>query len=442
LTPKTCDDGNACTLDGCDSASGCTHANAKDSSPCVESKSCQVQQTCLAGKCQGGQDKLFVKSLSNGTLGTIQTVQALASGGSIASGGFGNDSCFVKRLDAAGVAVWEKTFMCSSPSAVPAALVNGGTAIWQVSGNAPGCCPSGEVRAFSVTDGNSIWKRKVVGPSDCIAIAAHPAGGAVIGCTSGITFRTDGSPAELSQSTAIWWNQLGASDAIRAVKVLPNGHVISAGRLNGVGFVQQLDDKGGLVWKTALTQVACNLIDGISILADGGILAFGQGGSGTVGSFHRLDKAGNVILSKGFPNCGNYGCFHDAVEIGNGQILVVGAQDGSAALRWMNSNGDTLAMKKWSLGKNSIFWDIEPVGTSGYLLGGEYIQSLLRIDNFGNDSCVFAGTCVGKALNDCDDKNPCTFDTCDGAKGCIQVNLADNAACGVSGTCQSGACKL
>jgi hypothetical protein len=63
-----------------------------------------------------------------------------------------------------------------------------------------------------------------------------------------------------------------------------------------------------------------------------------------------------------------------------------------------------------------------------------------------NDACV-DGTCAaGEALN-CDDGNPCTFDTCDAEKGC-QYSNSDNTPCDADGNpctqndkCSEGNCQ-
>jgi hypothetical protein len=63
-----------------------------------------------------------------------------------------------------------------------------------------------------------------------------------------------------------------------------------------------------------------------------------------------------------------------------------------------------------------------------------------------NDTCK-AGVCTPGAKKDCDDKNPCTSDSCDLAKGCTQVADdgkpcdADGSACTAGDVCQGGACQ-
>lgn len=48
-----CDDGQSCTADGCDGKLGCTHTDAKW--PCDDGDPCTVEESCSAGKCQGGK---------------------------------------------------------------------------------------------------------------------------------------------------------------------------------------------------------------------------------------------------------------------------------------------------------------------------------------------------------------------------------------------------
>ena len=63
-----------------------------------------------------------------------------------------------------------------------------------------------------------------------------------------------------------------------------------------------------------------------------------------------------------------------------------------------------------------------------------------------NDKCA-AGVCVAGGKKDCDDKNPCTSDSCDLAKGCTQVADdgkpcdADGTACTSGDVCQGAKCQ-
>lgn len=52
-SPKLCDDGNPCTLDGCDPAKGCTQT-PDNGKPCDDGIACTTSDTCQSGVCKGG----------------------------------------------------------------------------------------------------------------------------------------------------------------------------------------------------------------------------------------------------------------------------------------------------------------------------------------------------------------------------------------------------
>lgn len=52
MTAVDCDDGQACTKDGCDAAKGCTHAAAEG--PCDDGDACTVGDACSSGACVAG----------------------------------------------------------------------------------------------------------------------------------------------------------------------------------------------------------------------------------------------------------------------------------------------------------------------------------------------------------------------------------------------------
>ena len=59
------------------------------------------------------------------------------------------------------------------------------------------------------------------------------------------------------------------------------------------------------------------------------------------------------------------------------------------------------------------------------------------------DSCSAAGECAGQ-LKDCEDKNPCTDDTCDAVQGCLHKNNTlpcTGDACISGGQCKEGKCE-
>ncbi len=81
-------------------------------------------------------------------------------------------------------------------------------------------------------------------------------------------------------------------------------------------------------------------------------------------------------------------------------------------------------------------------------VGGCQYEELTQGECLDGDACTIgdhceAGACVGKPI-DCDDKDPCTDDLCDGLGGCaVEYNMApcdDGDPCTVKDQCEEGQC--
>jgi hypothetical protein len=53
-TPLFCDDGSPCTIDSCDAVLGCQTTSLPDGAPCPDGNLCNGDETCQAGACTGG----------------------------------------------------------------------------------------------------------------------------------------------------------------------------------------------------------------------------------------------------------------------------------------------------------------------------------------------------------------------------------------------------
>ena len=97
--------------------------------------------------------------------------------------------------------------------------------------------------------------------------------------------------------------------------------------------------------------------------------------------------------------------------------------------------------------------DLSETGTAmavaadgGFVLAGQFgvgkspTGLVYRTDNWGNLTCKEAGVCAGVPDSACDDKDPCTADTCDGLTGCGHKAHPDGAQCGTGKACSSGKC--
>ena len=60
---------------------------------------------------------------------------------------------------------------------------------------------------------------------------------------------------------------------------------------------------------------------------------------------------------------------------------------------------------------------------------------------WGHTQCVTAGECADTPLAKCIDSNPCTFDSCSPAKGCIHSPMKDGTACMNGKKCKTGFCQ-
>jgi hypothetical protein len=93
-SPLVCDDGIACTIDGCDVATGCTHDAEPDGSPCADSDPCRGPSSCVAGVCDPGPPV----SCDDGDACTEDACAAVAGCTRIARTGLAGVTCHVAQL--------------------------------------------------------------------------------------------------------------------------------------------------------------------------------------------------------------------------------------------------------------------------------------------------------------------------------------------------------
>lgn len=176
-------------------------------------------------------------------------------------------------------------------------------------------------------------------------------------------------------------------------------------------WVIHTDPTGNVKWQQVLTGPKANKEEFIQAVAphpDGGVVgvgscngvAFTDNSNGWVTHF---DKSGNLLWQRSIEDIdGGHSFVKSATVLVNGDILLAGGNSAATG--------------------NDAPW-------------------LMRIDAFGNFDCKESGTCLNKPPADCDDKNPCTADTCDGKLGCQHSNLADTSPCGDGKSCKIGVCQ-
>lgn len=86
LGVTNCDDGNACTADGCTVGVGCEHSAAPDGQSCDDGDKCSLDDTCQGGKCQPGPAKTCMglvdctSLLFDGVNGAVGVEEVVAAG--------------------------------------------------------------------------------------------------------------------------------------------------------------------------------------------------------------------------------------------------------------------------------------------------------------------------------------------------------------------------
>lgn len=162
-----------------------------------------------------------------------------------------------------------------------------------------------------------------------------------------------------------------------------------------------LDASGKVLWQHLTKTPFIQTYLAVTALTDGGVviagMAVGVAGSAD-GQLVRLDPFGNEVWQRTY---GGSGTEH--------LNAVTERPDGGIA-----AAGDSLA-KPW----------------------------FIRTDAWGNASCLDTGNCLNVDVDGCDDKDPCTIDTCIAASGCKHVAAVQGALCSATKACDGkGNCSV
>ncbi len=139
------------------------------------------------------------------------------------------------------------------------------------------------------------------------------------------------------------------------------------------------------------------------------------------------NSVGNVAWEAKYKPSSGDTYARDIIPVAGG-FAAGGRVNNQQALLRFDGNGNLVGDKRF--GGDLRQWKAMPTGgfvAAGVNAGKPYI---VRTDAFGNAPCDKVGKCAGKKFSDCDDKNPCTVDTCVADKGCTNVELDDGVVCG------------
>ena len=194
----------------------------------------------------------------------------------------------------------------------------------------------------------------------------------------------------------------------------------------------------------------------LSRRAGGWLLAgtAGNDGGGTAGWLFATDEAGKVAWQMGLGSSG-VNAFVGVVGLGDGRAVVAGSQLHDAPTlkeAWLVPVGPTgqYQTELYAGGPGDDGFAALTLDRDGALLlagwrggeGSKTVTWLEKRDPWANPTCG-AGACYTASYASCNDANPCTQDSCDPDKGCVNSTFSDGTWCGgASGddACHAGKC--
>ncbi len=307
------------------------------------------------------------------------------------------------------------------------------------------------------------WATTAKPLAEGFGIAARAKGGAVVvgrvysGSTSaeGAAFVSNSGQIEASYTGEVG-STAQVARQLQAVDALADGGALAAGwRLDGGAKLLRLvaldaaaKERWALTSSTPLDPRA------IAPRGTGWILGgVAPGSLGTDASIVAVDAAGAVLFTKAQSGVGADGVLAFDVADG-GNVLATGYASASAgatvgeAFSWRLSayGQDSCDSAGACYGKTPADCDDKDVCTNDACTGGSGCSHTFNsaVCDDGDactlgDTCI-AGSCKSGTKPDCDDKNPCTEDTCDAKTGCVHKDVADLTPCDNGKACLGGVC--
>ncbi len=476
-TPKSCDDGNPCTIRTCEPFGGACAATATDVG-CPSATACNVG-VCVAGSCQESSIYATVDLPDAATTIGAQGVAWGARGPTRllwGVGAVGMPAAALTLMTLGGASIAQLPLESTRASAAVAdgvGFVVVGSDGPDASGapatpDAPATPGQGVAMALD-EQGAVLWRASYGTALDdrLDAVARRSDGSFVAVGTRGIgATAVDGKVAP-PEGWFVAFGQAGAqsADFFYAGPTATRLHDVVAVGLDAlVGGSQRTSN--GLSLRPLLARVG---VDGsLQSIAQpkqtGRVVRLQRRGDGAVAALIADDggSAPMVLLFDaswlqiatiplaGPPDLRGL----DASWRADGSVLIVGSRSvdaglsGPATIAWLGRVGPwgalelsrpvpSLLAAHALLPLDDAIWLAGPATPDGDGQPGP--ARAIRLDPWGFDSCADAGGCPA-ILHDCDDGDPCTIDSCDPAKGCLHTPLADASPCGIAKTCVQGAC--
>ncbi len=475
-TTKVCDDGNPCTTDNCDAKTGC--GAAPNTAACDDGNLCTDGDACKDGKCQGGAAKPCNDSnpctddtcdpkVANGCVFTPNTApcnagdvcQAAACKAGKCEPAAGPKDCndkndcttdtcdpktgCVNTAAADGSACGSANDLCQQPAKCKTGKCEGGAKLSCDDGNActnDSCDPKTGCAFAPNTnpcdDGNAC----TIGDK-CGVVAGK---GATCTAGSGIDLATcDDKNACTTDSCdpKIGCAHVNNTAACDDGSKCTTGDVCAAGKCAGKAS-GQCDDGNPCTNDNCDAKTGdCNWTGTTGACDDGNACTTGEACAAS-------KCTGGTAKSCDDKNA----CTTDSCDAKAGTCVNAPGNDGGACDDASAcTSGDACAAGKCA-GKAKVCDDANACtddtcdAKTGNCASANNTAACDDGDKCtGSDACA-AGVCKAGAALVCDDKSPCTTDSCDKAKGCVAVAAADGTkcddgiACTTDSICKAGSC--
>ncbi len=471
--PTVCDDKNPCTTDTCNPANGCEQA--PNSVSCDDGNGCTIGDTCAAGSCQPGP--LAVCNDNNpctsdscdpktGKCLSANTTDACSDG----------DACTTGDLCAEGLCKSGKATVCNDGKVCTDDKCNPVTGACVVSNNTAVCsdsnaCTTGDICAAGVCKAGvaKVCDDKNPCTADsCTAATGACVNAPIVGCGGNCQLTTDcddKNPCTTDSCTA------GKCAVAANTSPCSDNNGCTVGDICGggtckPGAAKVCDDANPCTddscdaatgtCKTANNTAVCNDNDACTVgdlcaagsCAPGKLLSCDDGNPCTTGD---VCKAGACVLGTPIICNDNNTCTNDSCDKTTGKCAfannTLACTDSNAC-----TTGDICASGACKPGTAKTCNDSNPcTNDSCDKVTGACTNAANALACTDNNACTasdlcLAGACKPGAAKDCDDKNPCTTDSCDKVTGaCANVNntlpCSDGSLCTGSDVCNgAGKC--
>ncbi len=410
-TPSQCDDGNVCTTESCDPTKGCQ--SAPNTSPCADGDICTQDDTCKGGSCVAGAPQ----SCGDGNPCTTDTCDAKSGCVNLPGSATCSDGNACTKDDACvkGECVAQLTFSCDDSQVC----------------TADSCDPKIGCQHKDIdvpcTDGDPCTAGDACKAGSCVSGPAADCDDGNVCTTDTCTKGGDSGPGGCVSLP----NQLTCTD----------GNACTAGDQCAKGACQpgqavDCDDNNVCTADSCAVSTGCAHTNVAALCTDGDVCTLSD-----VCKDGQCTSAATLKCSDGNP------CTDDSCDKKTGCTFTANSgkcSDGNAC-----TTGDVCKGGACTPGKAKACDDSNPCTDDSCDLAKGCVYKANTAPCTDGDACTVndacaATQCVSGGKRICVDSNPCTTDSCDKAKGCVFAPNSqpcdDGDACTVKDTCKNGTC--